>query len=65
MRETKNTQKRSRLLAAVLAAGLAGTAFAGGVMTNTGESLAQPVAVDAPQQGFGFADLNVAFATDS
>ncbi|MBC8130562.1 MAG: Do family serine endopeptidase [Rhizobiaceae bacterium] len=57
MRENVKTPKRNRLLAAVVAAGLAGTAFAGGVMTNTSESLAEAVSVPAPQQTFGFADV--------
>lgn len=46
-----------RLTAAVFAAGLAGVAFAGGTMTQVGPSYAQPVAVEAPQQNFGFADV--------
>lgn len=51
------TPQRNRIVAAVLAAGLAGTAFAGGVMSNTGASYAEPVTVTAPQQTFGFADV--------
>ncbi|GGD12656.1 Do family serine endopeptidase [Aureimonas glaciei] len=49
--------KRNRILVAALAAGVAGSAFAGGVMTNMTESLAAPVTVTSPVQSFGFADV--------
>ena len=49
--------KRNRLLVAALAAGVAGSAFAGGVMTNMTASVAAPVEVTSPVQSFGFADV--------
>ncbi|SKA32540.1 Do family serine endopeptidase [Consotaella salsifontis] len=48
---------RNRLRAAVLAAGAAGLAFSGGVMTSTLPVFADPVTVEAPAQNFGFADV--------
>lgn len=56
MRNLLKTRSK-RLTAAVFAAGLAGVAFAGGTLTHVGPSLAEPVAVEAPQQNFGFADV--------
>ncbi|WP_185983110.1 Do family serine endopeptidase [Aureimonas mangrovi] len=52
-----NTKSRRRLSAAALAAGVAGLAFSGGVMTNVVPSVAQPVQLEAPTQNFGFADV--------
>lgn len=49
--------KRNRLLAAALAAGVAGSVITGGVISNTLPSYAEPVTVPAPSQNFGFADV--------
>ncbi|WP_102957783.1 Do family serine endopeptidase [Mangrovicella endophytica] len=58
MRNASSTKtNRNRLLAGVLAAGVAGLAFSGGVMTNVVPSFAEAVKVDAPAQNFGFADV--------
>ncbi|MFD2237064.1 Do family serine endopeptidase [Aureimonas populi] len=57
MRNILQTKTRRRFTAAALAAGVAGLAFSGGVMTNIAPSLAEPVRVEAPQQSFGFADV--------
>lgn len=48
---------KRRLSAAVLAAGVAGLAFSGGVMTNVAPSFAEPVQVAPPNQTPGFADV--------
>ncbi|WP_206454879.1 Do family serine endopeptidase [Aurantimonas marina] len=55
--ETKSKTKRGGLIAGALAAGVAGLAFSGGVVTNTVPVFAQPVQVEAPAQNFGFADV--------
>ncbi|MCP3054829.1 Do family serine endopeptidase [Aurantimonas marianensis] len=55
--ETKSKTKRGGLIAGALAAGVAGLAFSGGVVTNTVPVFAQPVQIEAPAQNFGFADV--------
>lgn len=55
--ETKSKTKRGGLIAGALAAGVAGLAFSGGVVTNTMPVFAQPVQVEAPAKNFGFADV--------
>ncbi|BDA83713.1 serine peptidase [Aureimonas sp. SA4125] len=57
MPDVKQSPKRNRMLVAALAAGVAGSAFAGGVMTSTTSSHAEPVQVTSPVQSFGFADV--------
>ncbi|MCQ8781099.1 Do family serine endopeptidase [Mangrovibrevibacter kandeliae] len=49
--------KRNRIIAGALAAGVAGLAFTGGVMTNTSSVFAEPVSVQTPVQNTGFADV--------
>ncbi|MEF2072522.1 Do family serine endopeptidase [Consotaella aegiceratis] len=54
---TQKTKGTSRFRAAVLAAGVAGLALSGGIVSNTLPVHADPVAVEAPAQNFGFADV--------
>ena len=55
--ETPSKPKRNKFLAAVLAAGVAGSALSAGVLANAPAVYAEPVKVEAPQQSFGFADV--------
>ena len=57
MRNILETKTKRRLSAAVLAAGVAGMAFSGGVLTNTIPSFAEPVHVNPPVENLGFADV--------
>ncbi|WP_152045392.1 Do family serine endopeptidase [Aureimonas psammosilenae] len=57
MQPTQSKSRRSRLLATVLAAGVAGSVLTGGIMTNVLPSAAEPVTVNTPVQTFGFADV--------
>ncbi|WP_062211824.1 Do family serine endopeptidase [Aureimonas sp. AU12] len=57
MSHDTNTKTTRRLSAAVLAAGVAGLAFSGGVMTNVVPSFAQAVQVAPPAQNIGFGDV--------
>ncbi|UIJ70619.1 Do family serine endopeptidase [Aurantimonas sp. HBX-1] len=58
MRNQVNSKKTRRgVIASVLAAGVAGSVLAGGMLTNTVPVLADPVKVEAPTENFGFADV--------
>ncbi|KTQ85330.1 serine protease [Aureimonas ureilytica] len=57
MTHTITTKTKRRLSAAVLAAGVAGLAFSGGVIANTTPSYAQAVQVNPAGQSAGFADV--------
>ncbi|GGD93253.1 serine peptidase [Aureimonas endophytica] len=57
MQPNQTKSRRSRMFAAALAAGVAGSVVAGGVMTNVLPSFAEPVRVDSPMANFGFADV--------
>ncbi len=54
---TPKSPKRTKLLASLLAAGVAGAAVTGAVVGNTGPVFAEPVRVESPMQNFGFADV--------
>ncbi|WP_182085617.1 Do family serine endopeptidase [Aureimonas sp. ME7] len=51
------TKTKRRFSAAVLAAGMAGVAFAGGVVSNVVPSFAEPVRVQPANENPGFADV--------
>ncbi|WP_062113838.1 Do family serine endopeptidase [Aureimonas sp. AU40] len=57
MTNTITTKTKRRLSAAVLAAGVAGLAFSGGVLTHATPSFAQAVQVSPAGQSAGFADV--------
>jgi serine protease Do len=58
MRNQASSKKTRRgVLATVLAAGVAGSVLAGGVVTSTAPVLADPVTINPPVENFGFADV--------